>query len=95
MKETLWEIMGFDWYEIPKNEEDWLECPECKLKPRIWEFDNGRQATCVCGENLFSHKHLVTAKPIGEFVRETGGFEGYDRDELRKNWNLYVKELLN
>jgi len=90
VEDPRWKYMSFDFYEDPIDASDWLECPECHLTPRIWEFDNGRHAHCVCGQDSYNHKHTVKAKPVGEFVRETGGFEGYDRDELRKNWNAYV-----
>ena len=97
MKETKedyrWKYMSFDFYKEPENKESWLECPECGLTPKIWVFDNGEQAHCVCGENSYKHKHSVSAKPIGDYVRETGGFTGYDGDNLRKIWNEYINNI--
>lgn len=90
-EDPRWKFMSFNFYKKPEDEGGWLECPECGLKPRVWVFDNGRSAHCVCGENSYNHKYEVKAKPIMDFVRKTGGFSGYDSDELRKNWNNLVK----
>ena len=91
--EWLWEYHGFDFYKEPENKEKWLSCPECGLTPRVWEFDNGRTAICVCGEDRYHHKHQVSATPINYYVRKSGGFAGYDRDKLRKNWNKYIRKF--
>jgi hypothetical protein len=29
-------------YKIPKDIDMWLVCPNCNLKPLVWEFNNGR-----------------------------------------------------
>lgn len=79
-----------DSYKYPKNIDKWNYCPKCGLKPRVWEFDNGRSTHCGCSNNTYDH-FSVKAKPVGEFLRETGGFCRYDGDELRKNWNEYCK----
>jgi len=92
-EDPRWKYMSFTFYKEPENKDKWLECPECELKPRVWEYDNGRSAHCVCGEDCYTHKHEVRAKPIMEFVKKTGGFNGYDSDELRKKWNNYIKVL--
>lgn len=31
-----------------ENPKDWLTCPRCGLKPKVWEFDNGRSTACNC-----------------------------------------------
>ena len=88
-----WKYNSFDFYKKPDNKDEWLKCPECRLKPRVWEFDNGRSAHCVCGKDRYHHKHQISAKPIGDYVRESGGFAGYDKDDLRKNWNNYIYKI--
>jgi len=85
----------------------WLTCPNCGLIPLIWEFDNGRSTACGCGENEYRH-HSVTAESIMSFVTRnngsTGGLQtlkasgktaGYNQDELRENWNHWVKTGVN
>jgi hypothetical protein len=42
-------------YKIPNNSEDWLNCPNCHLKPIVWEFNNGRSTACGCGENEYKN----------------------------------------
>lgn len=94
IKEDLrWKLYSFDFYKDPDDKEKWLKCPECGLTPRIWVFDNGRNAHCICGSGQYDHKHQVKATPIIESVKKTGGSSLYDSDELRKNWNKYIKNL--
>jgi len=92
-EDLRWQYHSHDFYKVPDNQGDWSTCPDCKLKPRVWEFDNGRHAHCVCGKDRYNHTHEVSAKPIGEYVRETGGFVGYEDDDLRKKWNEYIANL--
>lgn len=33
-------------YKIPKDIDMWLVCPNCNLKPLVWEFNNGRSTAC-------------------------------------------------
>ena len=64
LEDCRWKYMSLDWYKEPKNKNDWLACSECGLTPRIWEFDNGRYANCVCGIDVWNNKHQVKAKSI-------------------------------
>lgn len=83
--------LAIDAYEPPPIEEEWLSCPNCGLRPLRWVFDNGRSTACGCGENQYHH-FSVTAQDITSFMKaNNGSLEGYDRDELRKNWNDWVK----
>ena len=93
LEDYRWKFMSFDFYKEPKDKDDWLVCPECGLTPRIWEFDNGRHAHCVCGDSQYKHKHEVSATPIMEYVKKTGGFTGYKKEELKNNWNNYILNL--
>jgi len=93
LEDCRWKYMSFDWYKEPKNKNDWLACSECGLTPRIWEFDNGRYANCVCGIDVWNNKHQVKAKSIMYYYRKNGNTIGYDVDELRKNWNNYILKL--
>ncbi len=79
-------------YIHPKNIDEWRHCPKCGFQPRVWEFDNGRSTHCGCSNSTYDH-FSITATPIGEFVSKTGGFVGYDHDELRKNWNYYCENF--
>lgn len=66
----------------------WELCPRCKLRPKIWVFDNGRSTACGCWENKYDH-FSITAKSIMD-AYERG--ERYDENELRKNWNDWCKQ---
>ena len=37
-----------DDYVFPDNIEEWDDCPYCKAKPKIWEYNNGRHTGCKC-----------------------------------------------
>lgn len=77
-------------YEEVANPDEWLECPNCHLKPLVWTFDNGRYTACGCGEDDYNHHH-VSAECIGSVLKRTGGFKDHDSDGLRKNWNHWVR----
>ena len=78
-------------YEIPKNIEDWLECPNCKLKPIVWEFNNGRSTACGCGENEYRNFSIYAESIMSWLDRNNGSALEYDSDKLRKNWNHWVE----
>lgn len=77
-------------YQIPKNYEDWLECPNCGLKPLTWEFNNGSSTACGCGENEYKHFSIWTESIMSYVHRSNGSALDYDSDKLRKNWNHWV-----
>lgn len=91
MCEDLWSTCVIDAYEPVENEADWLSCPKCRVKPRVWEFDNGRYAKCLCRSKYESAP--VSAESIMSVIKRTGGVYEYDRDDLRKAWNLYVEGI--
>jgi hypothetical protein len=79
-------------YDFPENITDWLICPKCKLKPKIWEFDNGRMTACGCGENNYSHFSVHAESIMSIHVNkngEVGTF--YNCDELKNNWNHWAQ----
>lgn len=71
---------------IPEGE--WEPCPNCKLTPKVWRFDNGRRTACGCWESMYDH-HSIHAESIMSVHKRTGGVQMnlYDSDELRLNWN--------
>lgn len=74
---------------------DWSNCPVCKLKPKVWEFNNGRSTACGCWKNKYDH-FSIRAESITSVYHRTGSTEEYDSDSLRKNWNHWCEtgELL-
>ena len=97
MKNREYKINSFynciDDYKIPDNIGEWQTCPYCKLKPRIWEFDNGRFTVCGCWNDTYQH-FIVSAESIMSVVKNSHNGTScadYDEDELRKNWNHYCE----
>jgi hypothetical protein len=78
-------------YEIPKDVEKWLNCPNCGLKPLVWEFNNGRATACGCGENQYRHFAIHAESIMSWIKRHDGSALDYDCYELRKNWNHWVE----
>lgn len=77
-------------YKIPDNPHDWLNCPNCGLKPLVWEFNNGSSTACGCGESEYKHFSIHTESIMSHIKRNNGSILHYDNDKLRKNWNHWV-----
>jgi len=77
-------------YKIPKSPDDWKDCPNCGLKPLIWEFNNGRSTGCGCGQNEYNHFSIYSESIMSHVTRHNGSALDYDSDKLRKNWNHWV-----
>lgn len=83
----------FEWYEDPNDIGNWMTCRRCGYKPKIWVFDNGRFAECVCAKSYSKYdKFRISCESIMSHLRKTNGsLIGYDGDGLRKAWNKYVE----
>lgn len=96
MIENNYPVMGWhyciDSFKEPKNIEEWEACPRCKLKPRVWVFDNGEHTACGCWKSKYDHFDVQADQTIVENLRRTGGFNGYDEDDHRKKWNEYCNQ---
>jgi hypothetical protein len=77
-------------YKIPNKPEKWLRCPNCGLKPLVWEFNNGSSTGCGCGKNEYNHFSIWTESIMSYVTRHSGSALNYDSDKLRKNWNHWV-----
>ena len=77
-------------YQIPNKPEEWLDCPNCGLKPLVWEFNNGSSTACGCGENEYNHFSIWTESIMSHIQRNGGSALLYDSDALHKNWNYWV-----
>ena len=83
-----------DSYAFPDDGKEWLDCPRCKLKPKVWVFNNGRSTACGCGENKYQHFRVEAEDIISHHRANNGSVANYDQDELRRNWNNYCKEKI-
>ena len=77
-------------YQIPKDSDKWLNCPNCGLKPLIWEYNNGRSTGCGCGKDEYNHFSIWSESVMSHVTRHGGSALHYDSDKLRKNWNHWV-----
>ena len=77
-------------YQIPKDIDKWLICPNCNLRPLVWEFNNGRSTACGCGKNEYNHFSIYSESIMSYVTRHGGSALHYDSDKLRKNWNHWV-----
>ena len=78
-------------YKIPDDLDDWLNCPNCLLKPITWRFDNGCSTACGCGENEYRHFSIHTESIMSYVTRNSGSSLNYNNDKLRSNWNHWVE----
>lgn len=78
-------------YKIPDKPEEWMTCPNCGLKPLIWEFNNGRSTACGCGENEYRHFSIHAESIMSWVTRHSGSALDYDSDKLKNNWNHWVQ----
>lgn len=88
-----WKYKCTDDYENVENAQSWELCPICGLFPKIWEFDNGRQTACGCGENEYTHFKIFAESILSVMKHSHNGqsMVDYDNDALRKNWNHWAK----
>jgi len=80
-------------YKEVEDPENWFNCPNCGLKPLVWSFDNGRSTGCGCGKNKYEHFSIHAESIMSIVKRSYNGTsaEKYNWDELRENWNEWVK----
>ena len=78
-------------YNIPKDVEEWKNCPKCGLRPLVWEFNNGSSTACGCGENEYRHFSIWSESIMSYISRNNGSALGYDSYALKKNWNHWVE----
>lgn len=70
---------------------EWLNCPNCGLKPLVWEYNNGRSTGCGCGKDEYNHFSIWSESIMSHVTRNGGSALEYDSDKLRKNWNYWVE----
>jgi len=77
-------------------EDEWLDCPCCGLKPKIWEYDNGRKTMCGCGNSTYDF-FSVHAESVMSVHKRTNGkrMSQYNIEELKENWNEYCATWVN
>lgn len=78
-------------YKIPDNIDEWLECPNCGLKPLVWVFNNGSSTACGCGENEYRHFSIWTESIMSHIKRNNGSVLNYNSNKLMINWNHWVR----
>jgi len=87
-EEARWHIATIDAFKPLKEETDWLACPQCHRKPRVWVFDNGNYARCQCGKKY--ENSAIEFESIGDYYRRKKTCEGYNQNGLREKWNEHV-----
>ena len=77
-------------------EGEWSDCPCCGLKPKVWEFDNGRDTMCGCGNGTYDFFSVQAESVMSVYIRTNGKeMNQYRGDELRRNWNEYCATWIN
>lgn len=84
-----------DFYKPVEKPEEWKVCPVCKVKPLVWEFDNGRYAKCGCENAVRAESTLsFITRNENKFALDNEKFDYMSefKDALRDNWNAYCEE---
>lgn len=89
------DYMCIDAYEDPKDVDKWMSCPCCNLKPKVWQFDNGRSTACGCYNSKYDHFSVRAESIMSVHIRCDGSLKEYDSDKLRLNWNEYCATMVN
>ena len=91
--ESSWCIKDLgEWWKIPQNPDEWLECPKCGNKPKIWIYDNGVHACCECHSfDQYERRFEIKIESVlsclkRKAIQEYGGEEG-----LKEEWNKYCR----
>lgn len=81
-----------DFYEPLESVKGWKKCKFCGEFPRIWIFDNGSYARCLCGyPERYTAEHEARSESILSVLKRTGSVREYTRDNLRLAWNKWVE----
>jgi len=78
-------------YTIPKDVDQWHQCPNCELRPLVWEFNNGSSTACGCGKNEYDHFSIHAESIMSYISRNNGSALDYKSDNLRRNWNHWTE----
>jgi hypothetical protein len=78
-------------YQIPKDVDEWFHCPNCGLKPLVWEFNNGSSTACGCGENEYRHFSIWAESIMSYIKRNNGSALNYQSENLKVNWNHWCQ----
>ena len=77
-------------YKIPNDPHEWSPCPNCELRPLIWEYNNGRSTACGCGKNEYNHFSIWSESIMSHVSRNAGSALDYNSNKLKTNWNYWA-----
>jgi hypothetical protein len=87
--EWLWDSSVIEAFKVLDDDTEWLKCNDCGVKPRIWVYDNGSHASCVCKSKYDASP--ANSESIMSVLKRTMNIADYSRDNLRLAWNKYVE----
>lgn len=88
--DEMWSYKAGDWYKNVNPDKEWLECTSCGVLPRLWEFNNGSYAKCLCYGRYDTPP--VRNESVLSVYSRTGLTAEYCSDNLRLTWNLFAKD---
>lgn len=83
-----------DYKDVPDTKH-WVNCPCCGLKPKVWEFNNGRSTACGCWESEYDLFAVKAESIMSVYTRCNGNLTEYSSDQLRLNWNEYCATMIS
>lgn len=91
--ELAWSYKAGNWYEKVNVDHEWIDCTRCGVKPRLWVFNNGSWAKCLCYD-MYDAPPVRTESVLSVYTR-TGLTAEYEPDNLRLTWNLFAKDSVD
>ena len=87
-----WKYKAISAYKFVDDPNEWENCPNCNLKPIVWEYNNGRSTACGCGENEYRHFSIHTESVMSVVSHSDTGRSAVDYkvNDLKDNWNNWV-----
>lgn len=88
--EKVWSSRHGNWYEKVSTDKHWATCKSCGVLPRLWVFNNGAHAQCLC--KLRYEAAPVRSESILSVYKRTELTAEYDSDNLRVLWNKFAED---
>jgi len=92
LQELRWRIAACDFYTPLKDPDGWQQCPKCGVLPRVWVFDNGNYAKCLCSKDKYGPNQAEAPSCIEACFRQKRPYSEYEH-MLRTAWNSRCQSL--
>ena len=90
MADPRWALCAPNFYLPIDDPTGWRPCPLCLQLPRVWVFDNGNYARCLCAKSLYGANQAEAPSIIEAMHKSRLSYDEY-KTLLRDAWNSRCK----